>query len=368
MMRPWHLRAWSGINISAWFRALADHRFAVSPTRVPMALMTTVLSLINSPLGLLQSLIYGRRIRATPIDQPPIFVLGHWRAGTTLLHELLVCDPRYTFPDTYACFSPNHFLLTRYLARFLSLLLPPQRPMDNMPIGWGYPQEDEWALANTGLPSPYLKIMFPNSPPRHSEYLDLRGVPPAELERWKQKLLWFLQSLTLRNPKRIVLKTPLHTARVRTLLSMFPEARFVHVVRDPFVVFPSTVHTWQQMYKFEAMQAPPYGGLEEYVLDTFVRMYRAFEEDVSRVPSGQLCEVHFEELVRDMPGQMERIYDQLGLGGFEDALPALEAYVAKTAKYQPNHYEISAEMCGQITTRWHNYIEKYGYAQPVRVQ
>jgi hypothetical protein len=330
-----------------------------------MALIIAGIALVNSCLAGLQSLIYGRRIDATELQEDPIFVLGHWRSGTTLLHELLVCDPRHTYPDTYACFAPNHFLLTRrVLSGLLSLLTPAQRPMDNMPIRRNSPQEDEWAIVNMGLPSPYLTMLFPNRPPQCPQYLDLRGVPPAELERWKAGVSWFLKCLTLREPKRIVLKTPLHTARIRTLLAMFPKARFVHVVRNPYVIFSSTVHTWEQLYQFEALQVPHYAGLEQFVLDTFVRMYEAFEEDIQGVPPSQFCEVRYEDLVRDMVGEVRRIYDWLGLDGFEQVAPALNAYVAKTAGYKPNRYQIPPQLRDQITARWRSYAEKYGYPQP----
>src|SRR5262249_33511021 len=43
----------------------------------------------------------------------PIFILGHWRSGTTLLHELLALDDRLLSPTTFQCFNPQRFLLTR---------------------------------------------------------------------------------------------------------------------------------------------------------------------------------------------------------------------------------------------------------------
>ena len=128
--------------------------------------------------------------------------------------------------------------------------------MDNMAAGWDRPQEDEFALCNIGARSPYLTIAFPNRPPQDQDYLDFRGVPTAEVERWKRAFLWFLKCLTLRNPKRIVLKFPGHTARIRTLLEMFPKAKFLHIVRNPYVLFPSTVNLWKRLYRDEGLQMP----------------------------------------------------------------------------------------------------------------
>ena len=118
-----------------------------------MALILSGLSFMNSMLWLLQTAFMGRKIDRTQIEKHPVFVLGHWRSGTTLLHELLVCDPRHTYPDTFSCFAPNHFLLSRRLfAWWLWALMPHRRPMDNMSVGFDSPQEDEWCCATWASP------------------------------------------------------------------------------------------------------------------------------------------------------------------------------------------------------------------------
>ena len=334
--RPWEMRFWSGMNFTGFARLLARNRFAVSPTRIPMAMILAGLSVFNSCLWMLGMLFQGRKIARTELVDDPIFVLGHWRTGTTLLHELLAADPRHTYPDTRACFGPNHFLfMPRALTWLLRVFLPSRRPMDDMPVDWDSPQEDEWALCNMGLPSPYLTIAFPNRPPQCQEYIDLRDLPPEARERWKQGLRWFLKCLTVQRPKRIVLKTPLHTARVRVLLEMFPNARFVHIVRNPYVVFPSII------------------------------MYEVFEEDRALVDPSRFCEVRYEDLVRDPVGQMRAVYEGLGLGGFDEARPALEAYAASHADYRPNRHQLDPRICEEITRRWSAYVQKYGYRPPV---
>ena len=104
-------------------------------------------------------------------------------------------------------------------------------------------------------------------------------MPAPDLDRWKRALLWFLKCVTLQNPKRIVLKSPPHTCRIRTLLEMFPKAKFVHIVRDPYVIFPSTVNLWKRLYRDQGLQVPTYEGLDEHVFTTFTRMYETFERD-----------------------------------------------------------------------------------------
>jgi len=361
--RPWIPRFWDGMCLGGWVRLLVRNRFAVSAKRFGMAVLIFVLGFLNLALWLLQAAFLGRKINRTKIENDPVFVIGHWRSGTTLLHELLVLDTRHTFADTYACFAPNHFLISGWwLKPSLKFLLPSRRPMDNMAAGWDRPQEDEFALCNMGIPSPYLTITFPNRPPQYQEYLDLRGVPEPAVARWKQAMLWFLKCVTLRDRKRIVLKSPPHTCRIRALVEMFPKAKFVHIVRDPYVIFPSTVNLWKRLYVDQGLQTPTYEGLNEHVFKTFTRMYETFESDRGLLGPDQLIDLRYEDLIADPVGQMRRVYEQLGLGDFETAKPAIEAYLAGQKDYKTNKYQISPEIRAEIGRRWGDFFHRYHYA------
>jgi hypothetical protein len=324
----------------------------------------TIVSTIHTILRAIQQAIYGRRIAATPIRDAPIFIIGHWRTGTTLLHELLILDERFAYPNTFECFVPNHILLSEgFMTRWLWFLIPSQRPMDNMRAGWDRPQEDEFALCMLGQPSPYLTIAFPNHAPQYAEYLDLEGISPHALVSWKRTLLRYLQTLTYRNPKRLVLKSPPHTCRIPVLREMFPDARFVHIVRDPYVLFPSTVNLWKSLYQSHGMQKPNFAGLEEYVYSTFNRLYAKLEEGKKLIDPSRFFEVRYEDLIRDPVGRMRALYTHLGLGGFEEYLPRLESYLAGTAGYETNRYTLSPETRREVTARWGEVIRRYGYSE-----
>ncbi len=360
--RLWIPRFWNGMTPSAWFPLLLRNRFHVSPSRVPMSVILSATAISNWFLWVYQELRFGRKIRRTEIEHDPIFIIGHWRSGTTLLHELLILDPRHTYADTYECFAPNHFLISGWLIRpTIGILLPSRRPIDNMSAGWDRPQEDEFAMCNMGVPSPYLSLIFPNHSPQNQEYFELADVPPEKLALWKRKLLWFLKCITMRRPKRIVLKSPPHTFRIKVLLEMFPRARFIHIIRDPYVVFPSTVNLWKRLSRDQGAQVPRYEGLEEHVFDTFTRMYEVFERDRHLIDPARFCEVRYDDLVKDPVGQMRTVYEQLSLGQFEQVMPAFEQYAADKKDYQTNRYEISPETRDEITRRWSSFIERYGY-------
>ena len=105
------------MGITTCFALLARNRFAVSFLCVAMVAINVALGFVNTFLWLLQTVLLGRKINRTKLADDPIFVIGHWRSGTTLLHELLVLDPRAHFPDTYACFAPNHFRVSGWMIK-----------------------------------------------------------------------------------------------------------------------------------------------------------------------------------------------------------------------------------------------------------
>jgi hypothetical protein len=236
--------------------------------------------------------------------------------------------------------------------------------MDNMAAGFDKPQEDEFALCNMGLPSPYLKMAFPNEKEDYQNYLTMEGLSDEELAAWKQGLEWFLKRVTLRSPKRIILKSPPHTGRIKTLLELFPDARFVHIVRDPYPLFGSTVKLWKTLYKFEALQEAKHDQLEEYVFSCFEKMYEKFDRDRELVDPSRFFEVRFEDLVADPIGRMQALYEHLDLGEFETARPKLQTYFKERKDYQTGSYQISDELRSKIDRRWGPYMRRFGYCQP----
>ena len=292
-------RFWHGMRTAVWWRMVARNRFRIAAHRAHIALGVSLVCPINDLLAGLQRMIYEARIQATPLTRDPLFILGHWRSGTTLLHELLVTDDQFASPTTYQCFAPSHFLASPFVPRFGGFLLPAKRPMDNMDAGWMLPQEDEFALMNLGVPSPYLRIAFPQTQALHLEYLNMSGLSESAVQFWQERLLWFLKAVTLANQGRqLVLKSPPHTGRLRLLRQMFPNAKFIHLIRDPRQLFPSTMRLWNSLDQLQALQ-PGYGEAEmkQYVARCLQLMYDGYHAARGQVPDRQIIDVRYEQLV-----------------------------------------------------------------------
>lgn len=352
------------MDVFTFTKLLVRNRFAVSPSRLPMVASVAATSLLNTFCGVFEWCLFSSQVRQTKLKEPPLFVLGHWRSGTTLLHELLMLDEQHTCPTTYQCLAPHDFLWTSwFVPKIASVLIPKKRPMDNMAAGFDRPQEDEFALVNLGVPSPYLAWAFPNHGPVSDEYLDLRSLQPAERESWKKKWKQFVQRVALANNRRLVLKSPTHTARVRTILEVFPDARFVHIVRDPLVIYPSTVRLWKSLSDVQGFQVPHDDGgwMESAVLNNFVRMYECFEQDRELIPPGRLVDVRYEDLVKNPVPEMRQIYQSLNLGDFALVEPALLKYAMTTSSYKTNKYQLPDDVADRVRGRWAPYFQRYGY-------
>lgn len=354
---------WGGCNLSAWLHLLSRQRYAFDRALWPAVLRTTAKCAVVSALGFLQDFLHGADVRRTTIHQPPLFVLGHWRSGTTYLHDLLSLDERHTFATNLDCFAADHFLLTGDLIRRWKGTAEHHRAMDNVKLGLNTPQEDEFALCMMGVPSPYLDSAFPNRPKLYQDYLELDKVSPRARAAWKRGLMKFLKRLTYQKPGRLVLKSPTHTARVKILREMFPDALFVHIVRNPYVVFPSTRKTFMALGKELSLQVPPYPDVDAFIFDNYVRLMSRLEQDRGLVNPARFMEVRYEDVAADPVNQVRKIYDHLQLGGFDRMRPRLEKYLAGLGAYQANRHELPTELHAEITKRWGGFIRKYGYAE-----
>jgi hypothetical protein len=183
---------------------------------------------------------------------------------------------------------------------------------------------------------------------------------------WKRVWQEFIHRVVSVCNRRIVLKSPTHTARVHTILEVFPDARFVHIVRDPLVLFPSTVRLWKSLSLVQGLQTlnEDAAWIEGHVLDSFVQMYERFERDRELIPPGHLVDVRYEDLVADPVGQMRAIYDRLELGDFAGIEPVVAGYMQQKRGYRTNRYELPPQTAEKVRRRWAPYFQRYGYAGP----
>jgi hypothetical protein len=354
--------ALAGITLGRWLRVLRENHFAVDRPYWGRAAAITLASIPNTLFGWWENLFYGRKVRDTRVA-PPVFILGIWRSGTTHLHNLLARDERFAYPTTYQVCWPHTFLTTeKRNARLVGFFLPKKRPQDNLALGVQEPQEDEFALCSlTGRAFP-MGWAFPRRAEHYGRYLTLREASAGEVAEWKSALAWLVQKLALKYSRPLLLKSPGHTCRIRLLLELFPEARFVHIHRNPYDVFRSTLHMVHTVTPWWALQRPDYSDLEERTLEQYREVYDAFFEERGLIPHGHFHEIGFEALEADPIGQVRGIYEALALPDIRQVEPGLRRYVESLSGYQKNTLpELSPDLRERIAGEWRRCFEEWGY-------
>jgi hypothetical protein len=356
---------WHGMRLSPWLKLLADGGFDVTFNCLPRILSVTAAAPLVSALALVCRTLYGQKVAATDVEAP-VFIIGHWRTGTTLLHELLARDPTLGYPTTHQCFFPDTFLVSGgAFDRLYGLLIPDKRPFDDVPVGLDRPQEEEFGLVVMGAGSLYRAFAFPRHGPGDSRYLDLEDLSDEERQSWEAVYLTLVKRLQFAWKKKpLVLKSPPNTARIKTLVRLFPGARFIHMVRDPFEIYPSTVHMLKGLIAVQGLQNPPEidRWIGEYVLSTFEHMFSAYERARHLIPDGCLVEVRYEDMIVDPKSVLARVYHDISLGDFGAVAPRIDAYLAERASHRRNHHVLDDDHRRTIATRWRRYFERFGYS------
>ena len=357
------------MSVGGYLALLKENHFRIHPARYPMTAMVGACSIFNSALNRLQRLAYDRKIEAVTLDKPPVFIIGHWRSGTTLMHELIALDQeRFAFPSNFEAFVPEHFLLTRHLVYpLINILMPSKRPMDAMTMSAASPQEDDFALCSYGAPTPYRRIAFPNN--RNQDNLQLNpdgiaGDASDDAQTVKNALTHFYKSLTLRYPgKQLILKSPPHTGRIAQLAQWFPGAKFVHVSRHPHKLVSSTMRLWQTLDQIQGFQLAKYDDqwLKNYVFQCQSLMYDSYFNHRESLPSNQLAEIRFEDLIQSPSETLAGVYEQLELGDFEPARPQVENYFAERKNHRTNSVELDSQLIAEIDAHWQPYADAFGY-------
>jgi omega-hydroxy-beta-dihydromenaquinone-9 sulfotransferase len=289
-----------------------------------------------------------------------VVILGYWRSGTTLLHELLCLDKRYTYPTTHACMNPHHFLLTEAstLARRNHGM---KRPMDEMEIRSGSPQEDEFALLCLGARSPYEALLVPAILPQALKLADPRDLSPQAEEHWTRIFLNFLAGVSARGSGRpMILKSPTHGFRVGTLRNLLPDARFVLIVRDPWTSFESVVRMWHSMFETYAIAPIPADDeIREAVILDRKRFEAKLAETTGDLPKNRFTTITYESLIADPLAVVEQLYQRLELGDFAVMRDTLNSEITRRREYQPKATLPSPAWRQRITREWATILNQH---------
>ena len=319
----------------------------------------------RAPVSALEALAVAPFLPATADLAPPVFILGHWRSGTTHLYNTMSRDAGFAHVPPIPVGLPwDMFGIARALRPMLERALPEHRWIDRIPVTPTSPQEDEVAIASMTDLSFYHGIYFPR---RLDALIDrglfFDGCSDGETARWERRFTYFLRKLSLAQGGRpLLIKNPVYTCRVARLRRLFPQARFIHIHRHPLEVFMSMRNFYARLLEVLALQDLPEGlDIDATILRVYDRMMTRFVRESRELPEGTLVELPYAELDRDPLGAVAFIYESLRLDGFDAAAPAFAAYLDSVRNFPKNAFRADPATRALVERHWGGWIERWGH-------
>ncbi|MHA1212154.1 MAG: sulfotransferase family protein [Candidatus Heimdallarchaeota archaeon] len=345
-----------------WWRLLWQNKFRISVRYIPRALFITLIVAISAPFRLYEKLKYDRKIKKTQITKPPVIILGHWRGGTTYLHMLLSRNKDFAYLSYLHTFMPWLFICGRKIFRgAVQRAMPKKRRMDDLNLVVDEPNEEEFGLASMTPYSIYNGTYFPRRRKHYNNYCTFEGIPEKAIRSWKKTYLYYLKKLTFQaEGRRLVLKNPPSTARIKLLLEMFPDAKFIHLHRNPFEIYPSTLKMHENMVPSFYLQHVD-GSAEDYIIETYANIYRKFFEEKDLIPKENFYEIGYEDLLKHPQQIVEEIFKRFELEGYETSKDTIAEFIAAQETYKTNKHTLDPAVKERIKTEWKQYYEQWGY-------
>lgn len=275
------------------------------------------------------------RVSQAPALAPPLFIVGPWRSGTTVMHELLTAATGWPTPLTWQCMNASAFQLLPAPRQDVRIA----RPMDGLEISALSPQEDEFALLTLGVDSAYRGFLMPERLPELHHTLDPAYWHTHEAT-WLPRFERFMAGVLATGGQpgqRLILKSPNHSFRLPTLLRRFPEAQVVWMVRDAATVFHSNRKMWQSMFAEHRLTPGAGDGLDAFLGEALERCAGVLDGLPSQLPAGRWTVVDQAELAADPRAVVARVMTHLGL----PAAPgdALANALARTSRGRIERYD-----------------------------
>jgi len=331
-----------------------------------------LVSMVAEPFRWVENFMYAKQVRETPITNDPVFILGHWRSGTTYLHNLLSQDKDMAYVTTYQSVFPNQLLSSRWLFRTLmNAKMPKKRPADNVELGADYPQEEEFALGDVNPYGFYNFWYFPkHTREYYNRYIGLENFSEKERARWKHDYELFVKKTLLNQQPstRFLSKNPPHTGRIKLLLELFPNAKFIHIYRNPVTVFLSTFNFFTKTIPSLQFQEISDLEMEDNILYVYERMMKKYEEEKALIPKGNLIEIKYEDFEEQPFENMQQIYSQLQLPNFELNQDTFARYIESQKRFKVNKHQISEEKMEKVMRHLQFAMDQYGYTIPEDIE
>ncbi len=291
-------------------------------------------------------------IKNQDIDQP-IFIIGNFRSGTTLLHRLLAKDQRFTGMKAWEIYVAPSIVqrrIIKWIMRVNRLVGNPiQKLIDSFEVALrnysymhrtGLNEIEEDAHVLLQIWSSYELFAFFPFPELINDYIYYdEQIPEAQQNMDMAYYREVLQRhVYANNGKRYISKSPSYSPRVKTLHKRFPDAKFINLVRSPLRVVPSSVSMFSNHWRTYGEPEQDYPKTAYEVIQKQAKHWYLYPHQyLKSLPQDQYVMVRYRDLVADPQATVEGIYQRFGIdmtAEYEQIL-TIESEIAK--QYKSKH-------------------------------
>ncbi|CAN5612571.1 sulfotransferase [soil metagenome] len=325
-------------------------------------------TILLEPFRWIEILLCNRKIEQYNIPHAPIFILGHYRSGTTYLQRIFMQDSRFGYMSIFQMILPELMLtfekiLTAFFEK-ICRLLHVKNPFHRIPFTFHFPGETDVGM--TTLINPHAEQWGQLFPTKMQTYFDkyvlFDKITEYEIEKWKEGYIYMIKKVSIKNRhKQLVLKSPPDTARIKILLELFPNAKFIHICRNPYDVYASTKRLINMLRNNYVLGKTRLVDFNELIVTIYVKMMNSYLEDKKLVPVENLKEIKYESFVQFPIKYMQSIYSSLNLGDFSYCENAVTDFIVKQKTFSliehsipDNEKKMITLKCKSMITYWEN--------------
>lgn len=353
---------WKNIFTLLWM-----NKFRVHPKYWIRLGYAFLLATFTTPMRIISKFKGRRMVKKTNMKHDPVFIIGNYRTGTTYLITMLSKDKSRGYVSNLLGYTFSMFLAIPKLARrIIDASLPEYRPMDNVKMGADEPTEDEYCLGTYSKYGYYNGMVFPQNFPKFARYHSFDGLP-KDAKKWQKQYDYLIKVLTsIYDGRQLFLKNPAVAFRIKMILEMYPNAKFIFTYRNPYTLYASNLNYYKKVVPLYTLQNYSEDILKEEILTHYSEMIHKLDEGKKLIPEGNYMDIKYEDFIQDPMPFMERIYKQFKLDGWEEARPAFQAHYDSQATYKTNNFRIANEVIKTVNEYWDFIVEKQGY-EPLNV-
>lgn len=354
-------------------RKLKEHHIHRSSRNRKMIRLIYLKILLSEPFRLMERKKYklSHTNQTIPPDNQPVFIIGHWRSGTTYLHNLLSKDPGFFYQNKYENFFSDNFLTTEdYFKPILSKMMNSTDPVKSWKsktsktMDLDSPSESDTALISEISEFTYhWGHLFPRQWKQYfNKYLFLEDISNQELDEWKKNMQSLLNKIYMKKSQgRLLIKNPGDTARIKHLLEIYPSAKFIFIHRNPYDVFYSNLKLWTHVIHSVSLQEISKEEIKDIVLKVYRKLHQQYLEQNQLLRSDQLVETSYEKMIESPINSLQEIYQKLGLSGFQKALPFFTSYIDATLDGKISRYRNFPDDISKINQQWDFAFDRWKY-------